>query len=252
MENVTAKLIINSTQIPNIILDEWMPKLSPSEFQLVMVIARQTYGWHKETEWIAYSQFGVKTGLSLDSVAVALKSLKQKGYIQTFTKDGNNLEGSSSGRRQIYYRINYQNTEIPTIDGKKSEIPSFKTRKNRDIKETNIKEIIISKDIEPKARYGNDDVNRILEEFTELTGYSKPTDRAPRIWASNFAKHKGLENFLPCLRYLLEDKKYDLNKLETVYRKYPVYEAEVLKVRPTTKNLSKDQEERISIYANRN
>lgn len=141
MENV--RLQPNVTLIPNIILDEWMPQLSPSEFELIMVIARQTYGWHKETEWIAYSQFANKTGLSLDSVAVGLKSLKQKQYIQTFTKEGANLQGASSGRRQIYYRINYQNSEIPIFDNKKSEIPSFKTRKIVYTKETNTKTVLL-------------------------------------------------------------------------------------------------------------
>ena len=42
-------LIPNSTQVPDLILDYWMPKLSGSEFKVLMYLCRRTYGFGKAT-----------------------------------------------------------------------------------------------------------------------------------------------------------------------------------------------------------
>lgn len=224
----TAKLQLNSTQIPHIILREWLPKLSDTELRIVLIIADQTYGWHKELDRIAYSLLIAKTGSSNGSIATALKSLRKQGYIQVTDENGNIIRTKEEARgKNLYYRINVASPKIG------DDLSKNRTPKIGDTKETNTKEII-SKDIIQKSDVGkiidkrNQDVIRILEEFTKLTKYSQPTDRKPRYWAYLFARHKGFDNFRPCLKFLLEVKKYDLNKLETVYRKFPVYEAEVL------------------------
>ncbi|MEA3430176.1 MAG: replication protein [Nanoarchaeota archaeon] len=90
---MSKKLIPNSTQIPNVILDFLIPQLPPAEARCLLYISRRTYGFHKEKDRISFSQFidGIKskddeqldygTGLSRPSVNEALKNLKKAGAI---------------------------------------------------------------------------------------------------------------------------------------------------------------------------
>ena len=95
------KLIPNSTQIPNIILDFLIPRLPGAEAKCILYICRRTYGFHKEKDRISFSQFlnGIKNrkGEKLDcgsglksrsSVNEALKNLSKAGaiFIEKSTK----------------------------------------------------------------------------------------------------------------------------------------------------------------------
>lgn len=84
---IKKNLIPNSTQIPNVILDILLPRLSASEGKCILYICRRTFGFHKESDRISFSQFvgGIKdrygkvldygTGLVRASVTQALKNL---------------------------------------------------------------------------------------------------------------------------------------------------------------------------------
>lgn len=86
-------LIPNSTQIPDVILDQWMCVLSGAELKVTLYIARRTFGFGKESDNISLSQIanGIKkrdgrvldrgTGLSVSSVARALKSLEEQNIL---------------------------------------------------------------------------------------------------------------------------------------------------------------------------
>lgn len=103
------KLIPNSTQIPNIILDFLLPQLSEAEGRCLLYIARRTYGFHKEEDRISFSQFikGIKNkddeildygaGLSRPSVNEALSNLRKSNLIL--------VEKSTKGN---YYSINLE------------------------------------------------------------------------------------------------------------------------------------------------
>lgn len=104
---MNEKLIPNSTQIPNLILDLLLPKLPEAESKCMLYIARRTYGFHVEEDRISFSQFikGIKTsrgkildygtGLARASVNEGLKNLikAEAIFVRKDTK-GN------------YYRIN--------------------------------------------------------------------------------------------------------------------------------------------------
>lgn len=107
MEN--NKLIPNSTQIPNIILDLLWPKLPEAEGKCLLYICRRTFGFHKDEDRISFTQFisGIKTrdgkvldngtGLSRASVSSALKNLAHSEAIF--------IEKNSKGN---IYRINLE------------------------------------------------------------------------------------------------------------------------------------------------
>lgn len=81
--------IPNSAQIPNIIFDEIMRKLSDAEFRVYMCIARKTFGFNKRRDKISVSQIESMSGLTRRGVQKALQSLITGNYIvATLTKGG--------------------------------------------------------------------------------------------------------------------------------------------------------------------
>jgi hypothetical protein len=85
-------LIPNTTQIPNVVLDDLMPQLSGSELKVLLAIVRKTYGWQKRSDKISFTTLRQLTGLSRDAV---------RGHQSPDTDSFNNnagKEGSSDVR----------------------------------------------------------------------------------------------------------------------------------------------------------
>lgn len=70
----------NYTQIPNSILDS-ANEFRPSEFIVLMVICRKTFGWHKEKDVLSLTQLEALTGLSRHTVIDAINGLRERGII---------------------------------------------------------------------------------------------------------------------------------------------------------------------------
>lgn len=68
-------LVPNSTQVPNVLLDEIMPLLKLAELKVMLVIVRQTYGWRKDSDKISLTTFQKLTGLSRWPIVQALDKL---------------------------------------------------------------------------------------------------------------------------------------------------------------------------------
>lgn len=93
MDENKHNLIPNSSQIPNVILDFVLPRISEAEARCLLYICRRTFGFHKEEDNISLSQFenGIKTsqnrrldfgtGLSRPAVNTALQNLISVGVI---------------------------------------------------------------------------------------------------------------------------------------------------------------------------
>lgn len=108
----------NSTQMPNVILEEWMPKLSGPEFKIISLLVRQTIGYQldketgrrKDRDWMNIGQIMKKTGIKSDrtvSKSIAILSEKHK-LIESVTDSGFLLDSpqkreTHSGK--IYYRL---------------------------------------------------------------------------------------------------------------------------------------------------
>lgn len=81
------------TQVPDEVFDELMPRLSGSEFKVLMYIVRRTFGFKKDSDSISLSQMtdGIRTrdgrqldrgaGLARSTAVAALNSLVDKGII---------------------------------------------------------------------------------------------------------------------------------------------------------------------------
>lgn len=97
----------NTTQVPNVIIDN-MDKFSNAEFRILLVIVRKTIGWHKETDYIAYSQFIKYTGVkSNKTISVAINNLVKYGFVSRVTKSGKTLDPMPKGfRGKVFYTLN--------------------------------------------------------------------------------------------------------------------------------------------------
>ena len=69
------------TQTPNELYDELLPTISHEELKVLLICVRKTFGWQKELDAIAISQFQELTGLSKTGVARGLKGLQERRII---------------------------------------------------------------------------------------------------------------------------------------------------------------------------
>ncbi len=65
----------NFTQIPNIVIDEWMDLLDPYEFKVLIFICRKTFGWHKEKDKISLNQIIKHTNICKQKVLKSIETL---------------------------------------------------------------------------------------------------------------------------------------------------------------------------------
>lgn len=71
----------NYTQVPNIIFDYWMEKLSPAEFKILLCLCRKTFGWNKRFDDVSLRQITEMTGLTRKGVTLALPKLIEHGLV---------------------------------------------------------------------------------------------------------------------------------------------------------------------------
>ena len=132
----TSKLLPNTTQIPNIILDDWLPRLNDVEFRILMVITRQTLGWvmddesgrRKERDWLSMAQLAHKTGRGRTQISSNLKSLiENHQLIEATDKEGGLLdtaEKRKSNRGQIFYRLTLRDPQASLFDSPRVRKPN--------------------------------------------------------------------------------------------------------------------------------
>ena len=112
-----------TTQVPNVLFDIHLRELTESELKILLVIIRQTVGWHdkatgkrKERDRITGSQFRLKTGLSKRIVTKTIQSLSAKKLIQVTDLEGKELSQSMErkGKTHIFYTLHPATHAVPT------------------------------------------------------------------------------------------------------------------------------------------
>ncbi|MBI1307056.1 MAG: hypothetical protein GC181_10680 [Bacteroidetes bacterium] len=107
-----------TTQIPNVLIDDWLKSLSESELKILLVIIRRTIGMVDKTSenrsnrvhraWISHGLFILYTGLSYRSVSRAIQALEGKALISITDAGGSVLPISvrKLGQNKLHYRLN--------------------------------------------------------------------------------------------------------------------------------------------------
>jgi hypothetical protein len=109
-----------TTQIPNLLLDQYLRILSACELKILLVILRQTNGWidcytgkRKSRDRISYTQFMQKTGYSRRILTKAIQSLQNRGLIVITGSKGQSLKSPRS-RKGSWLYFSYQHVHFPT------------------------------------------------------------------------------------------------------------------------------------------
>ena len=104
-----------TTPVPNEVFDVWLPLLSESEYKILCIIIRQTYGWvdtktggRKMRDRISHGQFVKKTKLSRRAVSSGVEGLVAKGLISITSHSGKSLHlrEERRGKTVLYYNFN--------------------------------------------------------------------------------------------------------------------------------------------------
>jgi len=94
----------NYTQSPNVLFDEIFKTLREGELRIVLVLVRQTFGWHKQWDQISIGMLAEKTGMERRSIFRSLSSLMEKGLVER-KKFGKN------GKEKCYFSLVLQEPE---------------------------------------------------------------------------------------------------------------------------------------------
>jgi hypothetical protein len=104
----------STTPVPNIVFDHYLKELKLAELKILLVIIRQTFGWHdkftkskrKEMDWISGSQLALKTGSSKRAINEAIQTLVQKKLIDVLSFSGDVLDAPEKrrGQQKLFYR----------------------------------------------------------------------------------------------------------------------------------------------------
>ena len=112
------------TQVPNIIFDEYVPILKPTEVALLLIIIRQTNGWtnirtkeRKYKDWISGSQLRAKTGYSRKAISCALQALTAHHLIKIYDVQGRevNTPNLRQGKTKLYYAFHLIQSPVENI-----------------------------------------------------------------------------------------------------------------------------------------
>jgi len=71
----------NYTQIPNNLLDRYLPEISPAELKVTLAVARNTFGWHRERHMMSISYLTKAAGLSRQGVINGINAGLERGTL---------------------------------------------------------------------------------------------------------------------------------------------------------------------------
>lgn len=171
-------------------------RISGEEWQVLSVIFRQTYGYHKKSDWISLSQFVLKTGLPKSSVCRATRKLLSKNVIYKKV----NGERAEYGFHKDFSEWNPL-TKKSTVDKKvnrhlqksksKGLQKSNPQKKGTNTKESTTKESTSSKQKKASRKVApNPDVKKFIDAFYEA--HKHVTGKPYKVKAQDGKLIKGL------------------------------------------------------------
>lgn len=94
----TGQLCPNTTQIPDLILDN-LDSFSDTELRIVLCVARATLGWRKDRDWLTRTEVSRRTGRTGRAVSMAVDSLVERGILVVQGADGEILDTPAARKR---------------------------------------------------------------------------------------------------------------------------------------------------------
>jgi phage replication O-like protein O len=144
--------------------------LTSTEYQVILLVIRKTWGWKKQEDWISYTQFEKETGKSRSSVWTAIEQLVKK----------NILVRRSLPAKKTFYQVNKEFSTwqlvLPTKLVKQTKLvrkteqtssvdETQLVRQTEPTKETITKETIQKKRLPTQKDLESIDVKKIQEDY---------------------------------------------------------------------------------------
>jgi hypothetical protein len=88
-----------------VVIDQIMPTLKDTEFRLLLVVLRQTWGWRgadgapKAADWLTHGQLRQRTGKASEAVSGAVDALVRRRLLCVFDAAGRRLDTAAERRR---------------------------------------------------------------------------------------------------------------------------------------------------------
>lgn len=106
--------LARTTPFPNELF-ALIPSLRDTEWRLLCVIVRQTWGWstgkgsqRKESDWMTQRQLIARTGRSSEAVSKAIDMLVKRNLIEVRDAEGRRLDSAAARRRsggRLYFKV---------------------------------------------------------------------------------------------------------------------------------------------------
>jgi hypothetical protein len=141
-----------TTQVPNFVFDNHLPKLTEAELKILLITIRQTLGWfdsstgqRKTRDRITHTQFKQKTGLSKRIITKTIQSLSVKKLIEITDFDGKQLHQPKDRKGKPYLFYGVQNPMHLTTPANAQKLPkpvhgsAYNKTNNPKIKETKLR-----------------------------------------------------------------------------------------------------------------
>lgn len=106
-----TRFVTGTTPFSNFLLDRVMPRLTDTEWRVLAVIVRQTFGWHlgggirKRTDWMSHFQLKQRTGRQSAAISRAIDGLVRAGLISVRDLHGRPLYLPAQRRRSHEHLI---------------------------------------------------------------------------------------------------------------------------------------------------
>jgi DNA-binding transcriptional ArsR family regulator len=105
--------LVQTTPVPNVLIDQHLKALNLSELKVLMVVIRKTLGWkagvngRKERDWISSGQLSQITGLSKRAITGAISTLLDKNLIRVTGSDYRvfNAPSDRRGQTRLYFEL---------------------------------------------------------------------------------------------------------------------------------------------------
>jgi len=203
----------------------WKAGLNGTEWEVLTVVIRRTYGFQKKEDWISYTQFEKLTQKTRPAIWKAITSLVNKRLLVNKRKPGRTLYRFNKDYSQ--WLVNKRKLVNKQKSTSKQSLTQL-VNKRLLTKETITKETIQKKDTNvsvAKATYGNEEINKILEAIGRTVGIEdfKESRKQQRVWGNNLyrlMKNITASEFRRRLDLIVEDdfKHKNCGSLRFIYR----------------------------------
>ncbi|WP_187298829.1 replication protein [Geobacillus thermoleovorans] len=183
---VDVQLENGYTKIANEILERLaLTKLSPTQFRLVLVIWRYTYGFNRKDHEMSLSFLAEATGVHKQRVKQELDKLIESNIIIVTE------EGTFSKSRKLAFNKDYDTWRLQsTKESTVSEITDTTVSKNADTTVSETAYSTVSEFAYQEIKNINKDLNKNIDDDDDIRE-AHMTDRSKRVIANKYIQRRG-------------------------------------------------------------